>query len=210
MVQNEKIKNQLADQAMLGPGNQYRVRDCSALAVFLSDLESSKRIERIYELEKDWGKRHPTYLAMFPLSSAFMLGEGHAATLIKQITSTTISNLNLQPMPQIEAIESWAYKNTALVIQSYILAATAHNLATTVMEGFDSIRMKKILRIPDRYGIPMVVATGYDYEDSDKNVNNKTPRLDLDEVVFSETFGNPFEEVDSLLRSDEDDVAASG
>lgn len=183
------MKQELADNAMLGAGNQYRTRDCSALAVFLADLEAGKRIQRIYELEKEWGKRHPTYLSMLPLTSAFMLGEGHAATLLKQITAATISELGLQPMPQIESIETWAYKNTSLAVQSYVLAAASHALATSIMEGFDCLRMKRILQIPDRYGIPMVVATGFDYEN---NEGEQTPRLELDEIVFSETFGNPF------------------
>jgi nitroreductase len=203
MVQSVSVKQQLADQAMIGAGNQFRTRDCSALAVFLADLEASKRIQRVYELENDWGKRHPSYQAFFPLSSAFMLGEGHAATLLKQFTSTTISELNLQAMPQIEPIQAWAYKNTSLVAQSYILAVTSHGLATTIMEGFDSLRMKKVLRIPDRYDIPMVVATGYDYDENEKA--EPTPRLDLNEIVFSDIFGYPLALLDKSTEGSEDE-----
>lgn len=202
MVQNPERKQELADSAMLGVGNQYRTRDCSALAVFLSDLQASKRIQRIYELEQ--GKRHPDYLAMMPVSSSFLLGEGHLATVLKQVTTDVFSEFGEQAMPQIEPIHSWSSKNTALVVQSYVLAATSHNLATCVMEGFDARRMQEILRIPDRYCIPMVVATGYDYDDNDDTTQEYTPRLNLDEVVFADEFGEPW----VGMENDSDEVAS--
>jgi nitroreductase len=202
LVQNRTVLNQLAGTAMLGPGNQYRTRDCSALAVFLSDLEPSRRIERIYELEKP--HRNPAYLAMMPLSTSFLLGEGHASTLVKQVATTLVSETTDTAMPQIEPVESWGSKQTALLAQSFVLGATSHNLATCIMEGFDPRRVKEILRIPDRYGIPMVVATGYDYET--EAPASLTPRLNLEEVVFRDTFGEPLffdEEAEDESSSEE-------
>lgn len=198
MVQDQNLRNHVAEKAMLGAGNQYRTRDCSALAVFLADMEPAKRIQRIYDLENEWGKRHPTFLAMFPLTTSFMMGEGHAATMLKRFASTALSSLDVSPMPQIESSETWAYKNTSLCIQSYVLAAASHDVATSIMEGFDALRMKEILQIPDRYGIPMVVATGYDYDDID---TEQTPRLSLGEVVFRDTFGAPFDKSTEKDRS---------
>lgn len=185
---------------MLGAGNQYRTRDCSALAVFLADLQASARIQRIYQLEKDSGTRHPNYLAMMPVSTAFFLGEGHAATFLKQVTTDLVSTRLQQPMPEIEPIQTWAYKNTSLAVQSYVLAATSYDLQTSIMEGFDARKVKEILRIPDRYGIPMMVATGYEHE---KNTA-VTARLNLDEVVFGDNFGAP------LTLEMADDVAEEG
>jgi len=111
MVQDKSLKEALADDVMLGAGNQYRVRDCSCLAVFLGDLEAGKRIQRILELEKKSGKRHPNYLAMMPLSSSFLLGEGHAATLAKNIATDIMSHS--KPMPKIESAR--------MELQKYIL-----------------------------------------------------------------------------------------
>lgn len=170
---------------MLGKGNQGRVKDCSTVAVFLSDLQADKRINRIQQLEN--GKRHPTYVAMMPITSAFLLGQGHAATLLKQITTDLASNL--QPMPGIDPILAWSYKNTALAVQSYVFAAQSHELATCIMEGFDPRRVADILDIPHRYGIPMMVATGYEREDMK---GQATPRLDVSEIVFGESFGVPY------------------
>lgn len=193
------MKEQLAEAAMLGVGNQHRTRDCATMAVFLADLEASKRIHRILRLEKESRSRHPAYLVNMPVSSAFLLGEGHAATLMKQIATNVMSNVPNKAMPSIEPIQTWAYKNTALAVQSYVLAATSHNLQTSIMEGLDPRKVKEILRIPDRYGIPMVVATGYEYAEEYLD----TPRLALDEVVFGNTFGAPMVWDDEVEQRDD-------
>jgi nitroreductase len=204
LVQDQRLKDQLAAEAMLGQGNQYRTRDCSALAVFLADLQVGKRVARIQALEKRWGHRHPTYSAMMPLTTSFLLGEGHAATLLKSMATRAISEI--QPMPTMEPIETWSYKNTSLAVQSYTLAATSYDLATAIMEGFDARRAKEVLRIPDRYGIPMMVATGYDFDEHGTEV--RTPRLPLDEVVFGDTFGAPRTGATPSGRRDEQDDPA--
>jgi nitroreductase len=212
---NAALKDQVADQVMLGAGNQFRMRDCSAAAIFLSDLEANKRIQRIYQLEQEWGGRHPTYQAMMPLSATFLIGEGHAALFAKQIATGIMSEI--KPVPMIEPVQAWAYKNTAMLVQSFVLAATSHDLATTVMEGFDPRRAKELLRIPDRYEIPMMVAMGYDYEER-TGINDEedyyTPRLPLEDVVFANTFGEPYnrgadDEENHREDDDDDDVAAS-
>ena len=205
MVQCPHIKGRLSSESMLGLGNQYRVNDASAVAVFLADLEVHKRIDRIYSLEK--GHRDPNYLATMPIASSFLTGEGHAATLLKQLATSLISEL--QPMPSIEPIQAWSYKNAALMAQSYTLAATSHELATCIMEGFDVRRAKEVLRVPDRYGIPLMVATGYEYENP--ATFQPTPRLSMEEVVFGDTFGAPLDLSENLPENvPDDDIAASG
>lgn len=75
--------------------------------------------------------------------------------------------------------------------------------------SFDSRRAKEILRIPDRYGIPLMVATGYDFgappvvhadlldcdewdgeEDLQTQKPRRTPRLEMNEIFFGDTFGD--------------------
>ena len=187
MVQSPEIKEKLADRAMLGLGNQFRVKDSSAVAVFLADLEVHKRIDRIFDLEQ--GCRDPNYLATMPIASSFLTGEGHAATLLKQIATDVMSEI--QPMPSVEPVQSWSYKNAGLMAQTYTLAATSHDLATCMMEGYDVRRAKDVLRVPDRYAIPIMVATGYEYEDASTFVPTK--RLPLDELIFGDTFGEPLD-----------------
>lgn len=186
-VESQAVKHSLSDHAMLGIGNKYRVQQASAVAVFLSDLEPTKRINRIYHLEKCY--RNPNYRASFPLSASFLIGEGHAATFIKGIATDLMSSISA--MPQIESVQAWSYKNTSLLAQTYVYAAESHDLATAMMEGYDQRRVKEILRVPDRYAIPLMVATGYEYQDEGEG-QPATPRLDINETVFSDVFGDPY------------------
>ena len=197
MVQSQDLKQQLAKHAMLGPGNQYRTQDSSVLAVFLSDLEAGKRIAKIHDLEWQAQSRHPNYLGQMPLVSSFLLGQGHAATLVKNVATDFLAEW--QPMPVVEPIHAWAYKNTALVLQSYVLASTSHGLGTCIMEGFDARRLKDLLRVPDRYAACACVATGYEYQDDNENEwdSKPSPRLALEEVVFGDTFGQAWDLHDS-------------
>jgi nitroreductase len=44
---------------------------------------------------------------------------------------------------------------------TYMLAAAAHGLDTAPMEGFDADAVHKALGLPERYSVPLIVATGY-------------------------------------------------
>jgi nitroreductase len=182
VVRDDSIKKQLAESAMIGDGNAYRTKDCSALVVFLADLQVTERIGKVHSL----GGGHPDYLASMPIRAGFFLGEGILASTIKR-TALEFASLS-SPVPEIEPIRSWSSKNTAMAIQTYVLAATSHGLATAIMEGFDPRRTKDILRIPDRYAIPMLVATGYPY--TENSSAEPSPRLDLRDVVFDNEFGH--------------------
>ena len=195
LVRDAEIKDQLASQAMLGVGNQHRIRDCSAVAVFVADLEISKRIPRIYDLEKQSRCRDPNYLAALPVAASFLTGEGRAATLLKQAATAALSPV--QPMPTVDAVESWSYKNAALAAMTYTLAAHSHGLSTCLMEGYDVRRAREVLRVPDRYALPLMVATGHAYKEEayDEEAMPRTPRLDMEELFFGDTFGAKLDDV---------------
>ena len=140
-----------------------------------------------------------------------------------------------QPMPTMEDVGMWSYKNAGIMAQLYTMSATAHGLSTCMMEGYDSRRVMDILCIPsDRYGVPIMIATRYEYgmnkesvvhanhieilnEDVDKETERrrlqqkkehqllKAPQLEMNELFFGETFGQP---LDFLFdENDQEDVA---
>jgi len=241
------LRKSLAKNAMLGPGNAYRTVDSSFLAVFLSDLEPTKRIARIVKLERDWGGRNASYLSTLPVVAGFLLGtnDGLLAGAFKRLAanwlsgpvdkkdankdnatnnttfdipfppdSKSILGIDTKPMPSMEDARSWGYKNASLMAQTFVLAATSHDLSTCMMEGFDARCVKQILSVPDRYAIPLMVATGYEYQDKDKeSINdgketpggkgnsendggvrdNRTPRLPREVVFFGDGFGKPLD-----------------
>jgi len=190
LVRSHEIKSSLAQNAMLGFGNIQRVHDSAAVAVFLSDLEPHKRLDRIVELEKDSGARNENYLASLPIAATFLMGEGHMSTWFKKTATNALSAM--QPMPTIDSVESWSYKNTAIMAQTLVLAAVSHGLGTCMMEGYDVRRTRQILRIPDRYAVPLMVVMGYEYDEGREGAIHevkKTPRLKKQEVMFGDVFG---------------------
>jgi nitroreductase len=96
-----------------------------------------------------------------------------------------------------ETIKKSAYKNASLLAATWVFSATSHGLATCIMEGYDARRVSQTLRIPyDRYRIPMMVATGYEYKGEDSkgsaSLHQPTPRLPICDVFFNNTFGQPW------------------
>ena len=132
-------------------------------------------------------------LSQLPLILSLFAGEGSLANVFKRNLMSTMSPL--RPMPTINSTESWSFKQTMLATQTYILAATSLGLATCPMEGFDGQRLQSLLQIPDRYSIPVVIATGYAAEGS---IPKRSPRLPPEEVVFEGKFGNPLPGVPAM------------
>jgi nitroreductase len=65
-------------------------------------------------------------------------------------------------------------------------------LATAPMEGYDGRRVLAALDVPDRYAVVIAIATGY--EDDSKKPSKPSWRLPADEVMFSDRFGQQFQQ----------------
>jgi nitroreductase len=74
----------------------------------------------------------------------------------------------------------WAVKSTALAAENLMLAFQSHGYATCPMEGFDEVRLRKVLDIP-RQAIPiMLLAVG---RQGEKGVYNPRLRFPLEQHV---------------------------
>ena len=74
----------------------------------------------------------------------------------------------------------WAVKSTALAAENLMLAFQSHGYATCPMEGFDEVRLRKVLDIP-RQAIPiMLLAVG---RQGEKGVYNLRLRFPLEQHV---------------------------
>ncbi|MBP2281787.1 nitroreductase [Flavobacterium sp. CG_23.5] len=72
-----------------------------------------------------------------------------------------------------------AHKSAGLAAQNFMISMAALNYDTCPMEGFDSIRIKKILHLPASVEINMIIGCG----------------LRDEEGIYGERFRIPFEEV---------------
>ncbi|AVO54241.1 nitroreductase family protein [Ectopseudomonas mendocina] len=74
----------------------------------------------------------------------------------------------------------WAVKSTALAAQNLMLAFQSHGYATCPMEGFDEVRLRRVLDIP-RQAMPiMLLAVG---RQGEKGVYNPRLRFPLEQQV---------------------------
>ncbi|MBF7730408.1 nitroreductase family protein [Pseudomonas sp. N040] len=74
----------------------------------------------------------------------------------------------------------WAVKSTALAAENLMLAFQSHGYATCPMEGFDEVRLRKVLDIP-RQALPiMLLAVG---RQGEKGIYNPRLRFPLEQHV---------------------------
>jgi nitroreductase len=74
-----------------------------------------------------------------------------------------------------------AQKSAALAAQNFMISMAAINYDTCPMEGFDSLRVKKILKLPKSSEINMIIACGVRDE---AGVYGKRFRVPLEEIYF--------------------------
>ncbi|UXJ53552.1 nitroreductase family protein [Pseudomonas citronellolis] len=79
-----------------------------------------------------------------------------------------------------EEMRLWAVKSSALAAQNLMLAFQSHGFSTCPMEGFDEVRLREVLPIPQQAIPIMVLAVGMAGEQA---VNSPRLRFPLDAHV---------------------------
>lgn len=74
----------------------------------------------------------------------------------------------------------WATKSTALAAENLMLALRAHGYDSCPMEGFDEYRVRRLLKLPKKGLVTMVLAAG---KRSEKGVYNRQYRFDKEGLV---------------------------
>ncbi|OWZ02080.1 Nitroreductase [Phytophthora megakarya] len=186
LVREQKDREKLAEAMM--DSNVRKVKEAPVVAVFAADLEPSQRVPRLQQLAHDHGAS-VDFVSNLPHVVRLFSGEGVIASALRAAIATAMSPL--QPVPSNVSTEAWAFKQTAFAAATFLYAAQAHGLATCPMEGFDQIRVRNALDIPDRYGVPVVIALGH--ENPDFKPKKQSARLDPTEVFFDGKFGDSSE-----------------
>jgi len=74
----------------------------------------------------------------------------------------------------------WAVKSTTLAIQTFILAIRAHGFDSCPMEGFDEVRISRLLKLPPDAHIVMVVSVG---KRAKNGIYGKRTRLEKERFI---------------------------
>ncbi|KAI9905897.1 hypothetical protein PsorP6_013614 [Peronosclerospora sorghi] len=172
---------------MLG-SNADKVKQAPVVAVFAADCEPTKRVPRLQQLAHDYGAPADVVSNM-PHVVRLFSGEGMVASGLRAVIATTMSPLF--PVPSSVLTEAWAFKQTTFAAATFLYAAQVHGLSTCPMEGFDQIRVRNVLDIPDRYRVPVVIALGH--PDPAAKPEKPSVRLDPTEVFFDGKLGQSSE-----------------
>jgi len=84
---------------------------------------------------------------------------------------------------QCSCPQAWAYKQTSMACATFCLAAQAHGVNTSCMEGFESMEaVRDSVGLSDRYAVPMVIMFGYADGDGGKASDERRRRRTTDDV----------------------------
>jgi nitroreductase len=177
IVRQQQIKEALVRPAL----GQKQVLSAPALVIFAADRDAAA-----HNFDKAWG----TDLAQGAITEEKLDIGRNLVDLnfsIKPlgcgwITKCCIAPLIrlFTPIPELPAIHkrAWLQKNVGLAAMMFMLAAESAGLATCPMSGFDEHRLKKVVKIPRRFDVPLLIAVGYPAERPPER-----SRLPLEEVV---------------------------
>lgn len=211
LVYSEQAKTALASYCC--GRNAHRVRDSDCTVVFLADREvmwSLGKYQHMLESqnpawkERTWGMRKIKALVLLfsqglPLPK-FLAGPISFGMRLA-VSMLAFFTRSWYPLPSWSSAETWSQKNTMMVAMTYLLGCTSRNLATCPMEGYNIAGMRRVLKIPRRYTIPLIVATGTRYQRETitddagmshglPNTLAGTPRYPTEEMIFGNEFGN--------------------
>lgn len=208
LVHSEKQKRELSRFA-LGP-NRKRILDSDCTAVFLADREVMRTFPRYLQFLKESNPQSPPskkvkarvlfYTTLFsqgfPLPRFFAAPISFCFRICFSIVEFLIKKIYV--LPSFSSAETWTTKQSMLYAMTYILGCTSRGLATIPMEGINAAGMRGVLKVPRRYSIPLVVATGLPYKE-DKRTNglfvsqtlpkNASSRYPMEEMIFGDQFG---------------------
>jgi nitroreductase len=207
LVHSPEAKQALS-RYCLGP-NMQRILDADCTVVFLADRQIcntflvNNRFRLFYENVTPRKRLRRTiqfYITLF--SSGYPLLPRVISSMVSFVVRTCVSIVHLfsdplfqYPMPTLASAETWSSKQTTMLAMAYMLTCTSRSLATIPMEGFHAGGIRKMLKIPRRFAIPLIVATGMPLsEDGGTRPSgiSVTPRYPPDQAIFSDTYGaNP-------------------
>ncbi len=99
----------------------------------------------------------------------------HIGTQIKGLNKVVYRQVKKSDMRVV------AHKSTALAAQNFLLSMSGYGYDTCTMEGFDSLRVKKILGLPKTAEISMIIGCGIR---TPKGIYGPRFRVPFDEVYF--------------------------
>lgn len=188
----------------LGP-NAARVRDSDCTVIFCADRKIMRTFPSFFRWLRSTNQPEHTSTRLARLRMQFYISMFSSGYPIPRFMSAPVSFLvrtafsvvgwftrRFYPMPTLASAETWSSKQAALVAMSYMLACSARGLATLPMEGIDAVGIRRLVKIPSRYSIPLIVSTGTASREKHFSLDQQQKRrYPMTDVIFDDEFGRP-------------------
>lgn len=168
---------------------QKQIEEAPAAVVFISDLEPHRgRLESILARDLENGSISEEY-ARFSGRTIRLLFEGGPLGLsgaAKRVVLGVLSWFRPMPLPSLSRHQRhiWSLRQAAMAAQSFLLLAEERGWASCPMEGFDPRRVRRVLGIPRRYMVALMVTVGR----AEPPEQPRRVRVPLADVLHEERF----------------------
>ncbi len=178
VVRDGKVREALFTACL----DQKQVHEAPCTVVFTGDRSCFRRARysRVLAMDLEAGAINERYKSFMEQIVPLAFGRAPlgAAALAKRLIVPFLRLI--RPTPDLPAcqMDFWLAKQVMLGAMNFMLAAKAAGLATVPMEGFDPVRVRRVLSLPRSEAVIVVVALGYEQGEG----LTKT-RLPLEEYV---------------------------
>lgn len=148
-------------QAALG---QRQVATAPYTIVFAGDTEAERYAPQVLELSLENGSVGADYGPLFLRSVYYHLHGGPAQSMAvaKSILSSCYSSQTGTPLLSVPVSKyGYAWKQAMIPATTFVYLATAAGLDTCVMEGIDEEAVKRVVGLPERFTVPVLVSVGH-------------------------------------------------
>ncbi len=89
----------------------------------------------------------------------------------------------------------YSIQNVAMAAENMLLAAQALGLGACFVAAFDENEISELLGIPEGFRPQGIITIGYE------RTSERKPKVNLDKLVYYDSFGNRLEDVDLVLKN---------
>lgn len=161
IVVTDAGQKSLLHQAVLG---QQQILDAAATVVFAADMEPERNAPQALELGLETGYYGPMYGPTYLRNIFYFLHGGPLQTMAaaKSSLSAWYSSATGTPLLSVPVSRAgYAWKQCTFPADTFLHLCTAAGWNTCVMEGLDEGAVRRVVGLPERYSIPMVISVGY-------------------------------------------------
>ncbi len=160
VVTDTELKKKLHSACL----HQRQILEAPAIVVFSGDRQVFRNnLEAMIREESAAGSVNPEYANMLRRYTdlAFSHGPVKMGWVAKAVGMPVLRFF--KSTPEVPAVEkkNWLTKQVMLTAMNFMLAAKSAGLDTVPMEGFDPVRVRRILNIPATHVIPVLIPVGY-------------------------------------------------